>query len=315
MDSVSVAAPAPRVSVIMNCYNGERYLAEALDSVFAQTLGDFEIIFWDNVSTDRSAEIAQARGPRVRYFLAPEQTPLGEARKLAAAQARGTFLAFLDTDDRYEPHALARLAAAFESGPWALVYGAIRFIDDSGHPLQTLRTSPLAGGGLDALLRQFDIYLPAVLVRRAALIEEGLTFDPSITASEEYCLFMQLAARRPIKVISDVLGEYRVHGGALTNRSISKWADEREYTLGRIVAHDPAVEQRHRGAMREARARARYYRARWLISENRKTDAIRQLASALRAGPMYWALLVLSLLPRGAWNAVHAWRTHRVLRG
>ncbi|HZY30567.1 MAG TPA: glycosyltransferase, partial [Candidatus Methylomirabilis sp.] len=62
----------PRVSVIMNCLNGERYLREAMDSVFAQTYTDWEIVFWDNASTDASAEIAKGYGDRVRYFRSEE---------------------------------------------------------------------------------------------------------------------------------------------------------------------------------------------------------------------------------------------------
>ena len=71
---------APLVSVVMNCYNGERYLREAIESVCAQTHQNWEIVFWDNGSTDRSASIAQGHGDRVRYFRAAQTTPLGAAR-------------------------------------------------------------------------------------------------------------------------------------------------------------------------------------------------------------------------------------------
>ena len=57
--------PAPTVSVIMNCLNGEEYLEEAIDSVYSQSFEDWEIVFWDNASTDRTAEIAQSYGRMV----------------------------------------------------------------------------------------------------------------------------------------------------------------------------------------------------------------------------------------------------------
>ncbi|HEY2399610.1 MAG TPA: glycosyltransferase family 2 protein, partial [Steroidobacteraceae bacterium] len=105
----------PEVTVIMNCYNGERYLREAIDSVFAQTFADWEIIFWDNASTDGSADIARSyTDPRMRYFRGERNVPLGEARKLALAQARGEWIGFLDTDDLWYPQKLARQIGALQ---------------------------------------------------------------------------------------------------------------------------------------------------------------------------------------------------------
>src|SRR3972149_5927289 len=90
---------APLVSVIMNCYNGARYLREALASVLVQTFTDWEIVFWDNQSADESAAIFKSYSDRrFRYFLAPEHTVLGRARNLAVEQARGEWIAFLDCD-------------------------------------------------------------------------------------------------------------------------------------------------------------------------------------------------------------------------
>ena len=90
----------PLVSVIMNCYNGEKYLKEAIDSVCAQTYENWEIIFWDNQSADQSAKIFQSyNDPRLKYHYAPIHTFLYEARNNAIEKARGEFIAFLDVDD------------------------------------------------------------------------------------------------------------------------------------------------------------------------------------------------------------------------
>ena len=71
------------VSVIINCYNGQKYLAEAIDSVFSQTYKDWEIIFWDNCSTDDSAKIAKSYGEKLKYYCSNTNTTLGEARNKA----------------------------------------------------------------------------------------------------------------------------------------------------------------------------------------------------------------------------------------
>ena len=84
----------PLVSVIMNVRNGASFLREALDSVLAQTFVDWELIVWDDCSTDNSAQIvSQYRDPRIRYFLSPEDTPLGKARDSAIRRASGEWLA------------------------------------------------------------------------------------------------------------------------------------------------------------------------------------------------------------------------------
>ena len=90
---------APLVSIVVNCYNGEQFLKEAINSIYTQTYSNWEIIFWDNVSTDDSATIAQSYDKRLKYHLAHQTTPLGKARALAAGKARGKYLAFLDCDD------------------------------------------------------------------------------------------------------------------------------------------------------------------------------------------------------------------------
>ena len=87
------------VSVVMNCFNGDRFLCEAIDSVYAQTYDNWEIIFWDNCSTDKSAEIANSYDSKLKYFYGDKNIPLGAARNKALEQCRGEYISFLDVDD------------------------------------------------------------------------------------------------------------------------------------------------------------------------------------------------------------------------
>lgn len=108
---------APAVSVIMNCLNSARDLRAALGSLMAQTFGDFEVIFWDNGSTDDSPAIAQSYGPKLRYFRGKTTVPLGAARNLALMRARGRHLAFLDCRRSLRPRKLETQVALFEADP------------------------------------------------------------------------------------------------------------------------------------------------------------------------------------------------------
>ena len=79
----------PKVSILMNCYNGEKYLHHAIESVLFQTYKNWEIIFWDNRSTDNSAFILKSyKDNRIKYYLASSHSKLGEARKKAFSKSK-----------------------------------------------------------------------------------------------------------------------------------------------------------------------------------------------------------------------------------
>jgi glycosyltransferase involved in cell wall biosynthesis len=301
----------PLVSVIVNCFNGEQYLREALDSVSAQTVSEWEIVFWDNASTDGSGAIAREYAPRLRYFRAAETTPLGEARRLALQQARGEFLAFLDCDDAWLPGTLEHQLAAMRSGPVDVSYGGIIQVDASGRERGRVIPPARSGNLFAALLRQFDVYPPAMMIRKAALDETGLTFDPCVVASEEYCLLMQLAVTRQFRSISEPLAQYRIHDGALTSKSSERWAFEREYTLNRIIEQHRGIRERYAREFAEAFARARYYRARYHMSVGNRRAARDDLRPVVLQDFRYFALFCLLGLPVSAWHAVHRVATGR----
>jgi glycosyltransferase involved in cell wall biosynthesis len=113
---VSREARTGLVSCIVPVFNGERYLAETLDSVLQQTYRPLEILVCDDGSTDGSADIAAGYGDPVRYL---RQSNAGStsARNLGLAAARGEFVAFLDADDLWHPEKLARQVVLFDSWP------------------------------------------------------------------------------------------------------------------------------------------------------------------------------------------------------
>ena len=121
----NIASEKPLVSVIINCFNGEKYLCEALDSVIIQTYKNWEIIFWDNQSTDKSAEIFKSyKDSRLKYYCASSHANiLYEAKNYALQKANGDFIAFLDVDDWWLPNKLDKQIPLFDDPDVALVYG------------------------------------------------------------------------------------------------------------------------------------------------------------------------------------------------
>ena len=113
------------ISVIINCYNGEKYLAECLQSVSNQKYKNWEIVFWDNRSNDNSKLIFSdfmQKDKRFKYFLSENHVSLYEARNLACSKAKGNFLAFLDTDDCWDEDFLVSRREDFERNEYDFFY-------------------------------------------------------------------------------------------------------------------------------------------------------------------------------------------------
>ena len=129
----------PSVSVIMNVRNGASTLREALDSVLRQSFRDWELIVWDDRSTDQSAQIiAEYKDPRIRYMQSPEETSLGKARGNAIRQAAGSWLAFLDQDDIWLPGKLEeQMALADDRGTRAHFLASLCASADRVHFLKS----------------------------------------------------------------------------------------------------------------------------------------------------------------------------------
>jgi glycosyltransferase involved in cell wall biosynthesis len=156
------------ISVIIPVYNGERYLAEAIDSVLGQTCRPLEIIVVDDGSTDGSLGIAHRYPSPVQVIGQPHVGP-GAARNHGVRIARGDFLAFLDADDRWPEDKLARQWDAFRQAPHLdMVLGQVRQLRDGAEWTAGVTTPWCPPDQLTA-----GYAAGAMLVRRAAFLRVG----------------------------------------------------------------------------------------------------------------------------------------------
>lgn len=217
----------PKVSVVMNCRNGEPFVADAISSVFAQTMNDLEIIFWDNLSTDGSAEIARSFPEKLRYFRSGVPLKLGQARKAALGRAAGEYVAILDVDDRWLPGKLEAQVRILDQQPGvALVYCDMERINEAGGRVSRWsRERRLERGRvLEGLLASCFIPMSTILIRRTALEEVG-GFDPRFRQAEDLDLYLRLAEKYAIDYVDAVLVEERLHAHN-TSRRYDEVAEE-----------------------------------------------------------------------------------------
>ncbi len=211
----------PLVSVIMNVRNGASFLREAVDSVLAQTFIDWELIVWDDCSTDNSAQIvSEYRDPRIRYFLSPEDTTLGRARGDAIGHASGEWLAFLDQDDVWLPHKLEKQMALAASGV-GIIYGRTVMFDarhgnrcdyDYAHEFTPLPEGDIFG---QLFSEACFIAMSSAVLRRAA-VEEAGSVPPAIEVTPDYYLYAAVARRYRARAVQQVVCRYRLHPGSMS---------------------------------------------------------------------------------------------------
>jgi glycosyltransferase involved in cell wall biosynthesis len=207
----------------MNCFNGEQFVREAMASVLAQTCPDWELIFWDNRSTDASAAIAQSfDDPRIRYYLADEHTGLSAARNRALEHATGEWIAFLDTDDVWLPEKLSKQIARLERDrketglPEAgMVYGRSLVIQPDGTEAELLRQfidRPLPEGHIlrRLLLEGVFAAAPTVMIRRAVLDEIG-GVNEQYSCAFDYHFLVAICENHRALAVQDCIAKYRVH--------------------------------------------------------------------------------------------------------
>ena len=115
----------------MNVHNGSKFLHEAIDSALTQTYENFEIILWDNHSTDNTREVVKSYSDqRIKYFYSKEFTSLGEARNRAIKKSSGELIAFLDSDDIWMPNKLELQIPMFNNRDVGIVISDTVFFDE-----------------------------------------------------------------------------------------------------------------------------------------------------------------------------------------
>jgi len=235
----------------------------------------------DDGSTDNTAEVA-AQYPRVRY-IRQDNTGLATARNTGIKHSTAEHIVFLDADDRLMPSAFQIGLASLAARPRAaFVVGTWRLIDHEGSALSTPPQTPVGDDAYRALLRMCFISTPAAVMYRRSVVVAAGGFDPAVSPSADYDLYLRLARAWPVHCHGELVAEYRRHGANMTlNRALMLQAEltvlHRQWPHAR---RDPELVE----ALWEGLHRAQDYHGGRLAQDVRANAAIGRWEPVLRGG-------------------------------
>ena len=237
----------PLVSVIINCFNGEKYLREAIDSVMNQTYHNWEIVLWDNQSIDSTKEIVESyHDARIKYYYAPVHTSLGKARNLALEKIEGAFVCFLDSDDVWEKNWVETFVSRFEQDQNISLVFCRFVVDFCDHSRLNKTLLPNVDGYLttEDFIDKYSLGMSGSAIRASVIGDEGIRFNESFSLIEDYDFFIRIASLGAIYFYATPFFHYREHGDNLSHKA-ANWSKEfitlRDLILGREATYESLV--------------------------------------------------------------------------
>lgn len=303
------------ISVVIPTKNRANYILQALDSVFAQTFTDYEIIVVDDGSTDGTASVLKPliNANKLRYVVQPP-AGVSAARNHGLRLAAAPYIAFLDSDDMFLPTKLEKQIAVFRQHPeFGFVHCSFSKFNDAGQELGVRDTSRFSGWIYPAMLQEWSILMamPCMLMRADVLREAG-GFDEQMNWAEDLDLWRRIARRYPIGVVVEPLVRVRVHAASTTfDRRAGMHGFERY--LEKAFAEDASLPELFK---RKARAKMYAKLAENLLGEGGPQEMRQVRQNSLRA-LVSWPLQVNALFAYTAsWlpRSVRHWLAERLRR-
>jgi glycosyltransferase involved in cell wall biosynthesis len=211
-----------KVSVVIPTFNRAQYLLEAIDSVFAQTYRNFEIIVVDDGSTDCTSEVLKKYGSKI-ISLHQENAGVSAARNFGTAHATGNFIAFLDSDDIWFPDKLERYLQVFWTHPeYRLLTGNMAIIDKDGKHFCGIKPTVAPGDDFESLIERGSGMCSTIMIRREILDEiPGKLFDEELCCFEDLELCIRVASKCRMFHFDLPLAYYRLHQNSFVNQIAS----------------------------------------------------------------------------------------------
>ena len=285
------SAPPIKVSVVIPAYNAEKFIERTIDSVLSQDFAGLEVIVVDDGSSDATCEIVSAIGSPVELVQGMRRG-VSLARNVGVRHSTREYIAFMDHDDLWEPDKIRRQVEALEAAPDAgLAFTQARLVE-GGELTRVFPTIPddpsFLAKAYDNLVHENFIPMSSVMVRRACLPAvdgdgEG-PFDPQLTLSEDWDLWLRIAREHPIVFIREPLTRYVIVPGRATER-IADMRLEDVAIFSKQLHAEPRLLAADGERCRATRYRLNEEAGYWLLREGRRREARRALFRAWRVKP------------------------------
>lgn len=294
---------APLVSVVIPTYNHAHFLKEALESVHAQTYPYWEAIIVNNFSEDDTIEVIGSFNDafRLRLVNFRNHGVIAASRNEGIRHAHGEFVAFLDSDDTWQPEKLARCVESLQAGCDLVCHGEIWTYENGVR--RQVSYGPTDRARYDRLLYGANCISTSATVVRKVVLDQlgGFSENPEFVTAEDYELWLRISkASHRFCFIPDMLGEYRIHGD-----NASKAVFRNTNAILAVIGHHFAQENEP-GLWRQLRRRKRFSAAlgsgAWGLKHvGDYRGAVLQSGKALKLWPLNWKAYAAGLLTIIEW--------------
>ncbi len=285
----------------MNCRNGEKFLYESISSIYSQTYQNFEIIFFDNCSTDNSIKIANKFDKRLKIFSAKKDFTLGEARKEAIKFASGDFIAFLDTDDIYLPNKLETQLTKLLKDKKHWGFSAYGLINGSGRITKRYCSVKLNSNEniFMSLLQNYVVNFQTLIIKRETLFSITNIFPEELKVSPDFNLVLKLALVSEPSVSDDCLAFYRMHGDQLKHISYKQTYEDYSYTIDELKNFDD-INKVNLNALNTYSKKTYFYKAIYYASISKLSASRKNFYLSKDISVIFYMIWLISvLLPWG----------------
>lgn len=215
----------PLVSIIMPCYNAERYVAQSIESVLAQTYQNWELLITDDGSTDKSVEIVSKyciKDDRINILVPDEHQGIARARNMSISRVKGRFVAFLDSDDIWYPEKLEKQVGYMLENDLAFTYSSYEIIDAQGNSKNRVVK--------DAGVVSYKKYLRNTIICCGTVVVDkektGHFATPIIKTSEDMSLWLSIMKRGfDAYPVEGPLHKYRITPGSASSNKFKAACD------------------------------------------------------------------------------------------
>ena len=220
------------VSVIMNCHNGEKYLSKSLKSLLGQSYKNWELIFYDNISKDKSLSILnQYKDNRVKIFKTNKLINLYHARNLAITKTKGKYISFLDVDDFWDKNKLKYQIEFLERNKeYSFLYSNYYIRKESTKKNYLRYKKKLKSGNItQELLDNYTIGILTVFLKRSLF--KKYSFKKKYNIIGDFDLFLKISQKYKIAYIDKPLATYRLHANNYSAKSLKKYVLELDHWI------------------------------------------------------------------------------------